>query len=289
MKINGKVIVASFAILLITLLVACQSQNEDGADPNQNESDNNDSVSASDVEDENTENDVEELDDVNETQSNETEKDQSESNNAELDNDIQISSGDEAVHFLKEQLEEGKNEDISFGTDDELLTDDKGSFYMVQLVDVPLRASGKTGNLGYYKVYEDGTYEIFQAELSENIQLSKEDYVNKLDELAEEVEQYRKNSEATTTLEIEKDEVYILELWDQELNVIYGILQEQLSQDEMEQLREEQRDWINIRDETAEEAAKKYEGDSMESLEYTVTLANVTKERCYELVENYMK
>src|SRR5690625_1263368 len=125
MKINGKVIVESFAMLLITVLVAGQSQNEDGDDPNQNESENNDSVGATDVEDEKAEDHVEELDDVNETRTNETEKDQSESNNAELDNDIQISSGDEAVHLLKEQLEEGKDEDISFGADDELLMDDK--------------------------------------------------------------------------------------------------------------------------------------------------------------------
>src|SRR5690625_3882300 len=199
MKTNGKVIVASLAILLIALLVACQSPKDDGSTTDQNESQNekSDSVNKSDVEDDDTKNDDEKLDDgddVNETQTNENENIQPESNNS-TNNDIKISSGDEAVHFLKEQLEEGKNEDISFGTDNELLTDDKGSYYMVQLVDVPLRGSGKTGNLGHYKVYQDGTYELFRVELPDiNHQ---EVYLTKLDDLTREIEQYRNNSDAT--------------------------------------------------------------------------------------------
>ena len=85
-------------------------------------------------------------------------KDENEQN---LSENIQISSGEEAVQFLKQQLPEGKNEDISFGAEDTLTTDENGSYYAVQLVDIPLRLSGKTGNLGYYKVYQDGTYKKF--------------------------------------------------------------------------------------------------------------------------------
>ncbi|WP_070119334.1 hypothetical protein [Bacillus marinisedimentorum] len=75
--------------------------------------------------------------------------------------DIGISSGEEAVQRLKQQLPEGKDKDVSFGADETIRTDDNGSYYVVQLVSISTRASGKTGTLGYYKVYQDGTYELF--------------------------------------------------------------------------------------------------------------------------------
>ncbi len=78
------------------------------------------------------------------------------------------------------------------------------------------------------------------------------------------------------------------ELWDELLNEIYGVLTEELTSEEMEQLREEQRDWIEKRDERALEASLEYEGGTQEQLEYVSVLANVTEERCYELVEEYM-
>ncbi|MFD1779105.1 hypothetical protein ACFSFW_10540 [Fredinandcohnia salidurans] len=74
---------------------------------------------------------------------------------------IVISSGEKAIQYLKQQLPEGKDEDVSFGVDETLATDDHGSYYAVQLVSVSTRVSGKTGNLGYYKVYQDGVYKTF--------------------------------------------------------------------------------------------------------------------------------
>ncbi|MGD6842449.1 lysozyme inhibitor LprI family protein [Bacillus infantis] len=78
------------------------------------------------------------------------------------------------------------------------------------------------------------------------------------------------------------------EIWDDRLNEIYGVLQEQLPAEEMESLREEQRDWLKERDARALEASLKYEGGTQEHLEYVAVLANLTEERCYELVETYM-
>lgn len=74
---------------------------------------------------------------------------------------IVISSGEKAIQYLKQQLPEGKDQDVSFGVDETLATDDHGSYYTVQLVSVSTRVSGKTGNLGYYKVYQDGVYKTF--------------------------------------------------------------------------------------------------------------------------------
>jgi uncharacterized protein YecT (DUF1311 family) len=76
--------------------------------------------------------------------------------------------------------------------------------------------------------------------------------------------------------------------WDDALNEIYGVLKMQLTADEMSKLQEEQRKWIASRDTAAEAAAAEFEGGSLAPLEYAGTLAQVTKERCYELVEVYV-
>ena len=73
------------------------------------------------------------------------------------------------------------------------------------------------------------------------------------------------------------------------LNEIYGVLKEQLTQEAMDQLRKEQREWIAERDATAKKASLKYEGGTMEQLEYVAVVNNLTEERCFELVEDYMK
>ena len=58
----------------------------------------------------------------------------------------------------------------------------------------------------------------------------------------------------------------------------------------MSSLRNEQRQWIIDRDNTAEKAGKDCcEGGSMEPVTIVSVMAQLTKERCYELVEKYMK
>ena len=75
-------------------------------------------------------------------------------------NNIHISSGTKAIEYLKGQIEEGKNENIIFddmgGT---LETDDKGSYYTVELISKSLQKSGGSGTVNIYYVYQDGTYQ----------------------------------------------------------------------------------------------------------------------------------
>ncbi len=78
-------------------------------------------------------------------------------------------------------------------------------------------------------------------------------------------------------------------MWDKWLNEIYEVLKEQLPPEKMDPLRAEQRNWIKYRDDPALEASLKYKGGTHEHLEYVTVLANLTEERCYELVANYMK
>lgn len=79
------------------------------------------------------------------------------------------------------------------------------------------------------------------------------------------------------------------ERWDDALNEIYGVLKIQLSESEMNALREKQRSWIAYRDRTAIAEGAKFAGGSAEPLAYIGTMATLTEERCYELVEEYMR
>ena len=115
----------------------------------------------------------------------------------------------------------------------------------------------------------------------------KEEYLKKLNNTKKEAEELEATDSSTYALKkVENDR---WDIWDQLLNEIYGVLQEQLPTEEMDELREEQRKWIKSRDDSALEASQKYKGGTQEHLEYVAVLANLTEERCYELVANYME
>lgn len=76
-----------------------------------------------------------------------------------------------------------------------------------------------------------------------------------------------------------------LKRWDNILNEIYALLQQQLSSGDMGSLKEVQIGWIKDKESSAKNAASKYADDEMKE----ITKNKITKERCYELVKNYMK
>lgn len=114
----------------------------------------------------------------------------------------------------------------------------------------------------------------------------KEKYLQQLHDTKKEAKELEPTDPSTYALKkVENDR---WELWDELLNEIYGLLKEQLSAEEMNQLREEQRNWIKNRDDSALVASLKFKGGTQEHLEYAAVLANLTEERCYELVSDYM-
>lgn len=76
----------------------------------------------------------------------------------EKENEVKIADGEAAIQHLKASLADGMNEDISYGTNGTLETDDKGSYFTIRLVSISMRLAGGTGTLDTYKVYQDGTY-----------------------------------------------------------------------------------------------------------------------------------
>lgn len=77
--------------------------------------------------------------------------------------------------------------------------------------------------------------------------------------------------------------------WDALLNDLYGTLKTKLSASDFNRLRNYQRQWINDRDATADQAST--DAESMDSytpkVSHAMSLAEVTKERCYELLNDY--
>lgn len=72
------------------------------------------------------------------------------------------------------------------------------------------------------------------------------------------------------------------------MNRVYQNLTEQLSTEEMNDLGEQQRARIVYRDDTAKDLSIEAV-DETEELEYGATQANLTHERCYLLVMQYME
>ena len=73
---------------------------------------------------------------------------------------IQISSGSEAIDYLRKELDMENNEGIIF--DDmggSLEKDSYGSYYQIVLYSKAMKAAGGSGTLDIYKVYQDGKYE----------------------------------------------------------------------------------------------------------------------------------
>nr|WP_275695625.1 lysozyme inhibitor LprI family protein [Fredinandcohnia sp. SECRCQ15] len=119
---------------------------------------------------------------------------------------------------------------------------------------------------------------------------TKQEYLKKLKDVENTVADLDKKLEAATTqADMNQVQGEIFKVWDGALNEIYGALKKQISDGEMSNLRDEQRDWITHRDEVAKEESSEYEGGTMESLQYLMTQTRITKERCYELVNKYMK
>lgn len=79
------------------------------------------------------------------------------------------------------------------------------------------------------------------------------------------------------------------EKWDDMLNEVWSELKGQLPEEDMDKLTEEQVNWIKSKDEKSETAANEVKGGTMEPLSRVMSLAISTKERCYELVNEYMK
>lgn len=95
----------------------------------------------------------------------------------------------------------------------------------------------------------------------------------------------RVNRDDVTQMEMTQAASDRYKLWDDELNSIWGRLEEKLSSSEMEKLRAAQRTWIADKESAVEIAGKEVEGGSMQPMVEADTAAELTKERVYKLAD----
>ncbi len=116
----------------------------------------------------------------------------------------------------------------------------------------------------------------------------KENYLNELSAINEEANKLINGNADETQYEIDESSLQVYNLWNNELNKIYSSLKTTLTTEEMAKLQSEEINWIVYKEQVAKEDAKEYSGGSIYSTVVNLKLANLTKERCYYLVNNYM-
>ena len=76
-------------------------------------------------------------------------------------------------------------------------------------------------------------------------------------------------------------------LWDQELNLVYGSIRARMTEKEAEALRIAELEWMKERDQAAARAAEDSPVPQNQTLESRRAMAEETRVRCYELMEEY--
>lgn len=127
-----------------------------------------------------------------------------------------------------------------------------------------------------------------ESKKQENGLNCRDEYIKRLDQLEEGMSDLDYLYEGST-MDMKNAESKRYERWDKMLNEIYALLKQYMTTSEIEDLKNKQIEWVNYRDQKAENDGSEFEGGTMEGLVYLGSLAETTKERCYELVNTYMK
>lgn len=98
---------------------------------------------------------------------------------------------------------------------------------------------------------------------------------------ADRLEEELQNAVAQADMNQISGEIYTV--WDDALNTIWEILQENMDETSMEQLTEEERIWIMRKETVVQEAGAEVEGGSLHSLVVSSKAADLTRKRVYEL------
>ena len=92
-------------------------------------------------------------------------------------------------------------------------------------------------------------------------------------------------NEPLNQMEMNETAGAIYTIWDDLLNNIWGMLQEELDDETMAQLKAEQLDWITQKEAAVQAAGAEVEGGSMYPLVTNLKAAELTEERVYVLSE----
>lgn len=166
-----------------------------------------------------------------------------------------------------------------------------------QTNDSPSKKASNTDNSDD-TLSEEATAETEENELEEDktadtvtkIEGRRTEFIERLDNIQKELDALpeKKDSDKGVTNAMKNYYGRAYEMYDKELNEIYALLKENLSSEIMNELKTEQMKWIEQKEKTAEEERLKYNGGTFENVALYISLYESTKERCYELVNEYM-
>lgn len=131
------------------------------------------------------------------------------------------------------------------------------------------------------------TADVSETEAEKEEQATAQAYQRELDSAAASIKKLKSSETDTSTWSYLNLADYELKLWDDLLNRIYQDIMEHMGETETEELRKEEKAWIKQRDADAKKVSSRYSGGALEGLEHTASLAKSTKERAYQLLEDY--
>lgn len=120
-------------------------------------------------------------------------------------------------------------------------------------------------------------------------QSKKQEYINKLALIDKQISIDERLTKDGAQYAINQFEYHSFDKWDSALNEIYNVLKQQLSASNMKKLKNDEITWIAVKNNTAEKQADEMRGGSGEDMLRYASLAESTKDRCYKLVNVYMK
>jgi uncharacterized protein YecT (DUF1311 family) len=184
----------------------------------------------------------------------------------------------------EDEANQPKSDTISASTEDSTQSDDSS---------VDSAAASEENKKDQSK--ESSSEDISTKSSDEDVKVTKVEgkqaYLEKLDNIQKELDAlpYKKDSDKGVTNAMKNYYGVSYEKYDDALNEIYALLKKELSPEVMEELKSEQVKWIKEKEEKAEKERLKYEGGTFENVAWYISLYESTKNRSYELVEDYMK
>lgn len=118
-----------------------------------------------------------------------------------------------------------------------------------------------------------------QQNLSEEIAIE----ISHAEEQEKEIE--KKQREAVTQMDMNLTAAEMYQMWDDTLNIVWGLLEANMDEADMEILRKEEREWIADKDAEVQAAGQECEGGSIQPSVEASVAADLTKARVYELAE----
>lgn len=200
-----------------------------------------------------------------------------ESSKVKIDDKVKVKEEvDNSIHQLSNLIDEKKY--------------DAAKILIEELNNKGLDESQKT-NVDKLKVRIDSELAKIEKEKQESKkqESKKQKYRTKLDNIEIGLKDLDEKESSGTTQDMREAASERYKRWDAALNEIYGVLKGQLSPSDMKKLQSEEIQWISNRDAKAKEVSLEMKGGTMEPVLYTSSLADTTKNRCYELVEKYMQ